>query len=132
MKRLYNWFLETRLGLCLGSLLVSVVISLFVGLCFFAVSPDTSVFELSLACFIWFGAFIAIGGLLIILTNMKPEYCWGYGAALYYGTIFVASLCSKWWKIGEAYKYTIGFIFAFLLCYISWLKYFKEKHDAED
>ena len=132
MKRLYNWLCESRTGICCSYIFGSVLLSLFIGLIFFLIASKLPFIDNALTVFFVLFAFMAVAGILVLLTKMKPNYCLGYGAALYYGSILISIVCNKWWGIGGSDRYLIGLIFMILICYISWLKYFKEKHDADD
>lgn len=123
-----NWLLKNRYTTALYMALFSVVFSLFFGGILTFANGDF--FKSVVISFLFFFAFPLVGALLILCTKMKDDYCFGYGAALYYGTVVVSNIFKKLYQINSFDCYVIGFIFTVLICYITWLKYFKKRHNS--
>lgn len=78
--------------------------------------------------FFMFSAFPCVSGLLLILTNIPEDLSFGFGAALYYGSLTIAAITQKiGWGMGDTDRIILGFIISALVCYIVYLEHFKSK-----
>lgn len=115
--------------------LLSIGVSAVTGLLFCAVGGndgkpflDKWLF-LSEAVFFLFGGGSFVAALLLILTNMSDDLVFGFGHGLYYGTYLgggaIHELLRK--RVPEIDCLAIAFVITALVCYIVWLKKFKDK-----
>lgn len=112
-------------------------ISLVVNVCFSALlsfvvmSPTRTYLQafcsLFPACFVFFGGSSVISALLLLLTNMKDNQTFSYGAGFYYGTILATNFLNDFMEMDAAL--IISSVIAGLICYIFWLKRDKEESD---
>ena len=79
----------------------------------------------------FFVAGISVGAVLIFITKVPEHLCIGFGVALYYGTIFLGGFVRDLLDAPEAtpIHYGIAFVIISLVCYISWLKQFKQEYE---
>lgn len=91
-----------------------------------------NIVTISEVTFFMFGAGLAAGGLLLIANIIPEKLCIGFGCALYYGTIFLSSILSKFIDSADINRYIISFTIVSLVCYIAWLKGFKMKYEEEE
>ena len=73
-----------------------------------------------------FGAGSAVGGGLLLITPIPRDLAFGFGNGLYYGTLAAGYFISKLMGYESTMFYLIGLIISSLVCYIVWLKEFKE------
>ena len=83
------------------------------------------------ACYLWFTAPFTVAAVLALFLWERPEWCVGFGAALYYGTVVLASQLRDFLVTSDTALYAVSFTIVSLICYIVWLKNFKSRY-AED
>lgn len=109
-----------------------IVFSLIFGAIFAAIAFGKDSYlslwiDMSLAIFMFAGASVALGAILAFIGILHTDYCVGFGAALYYGTMFLARLLTEMNVCYESKSDEIAFVIVSLVCYIVWLKWFKPK-----
>lgn len=121
---------KVALGYILGSLALTIVLSLLLGLIhlitdkeFIEVLPRI----ISLV-YLWIGAAPAAAGVLLLVTSVPEDLAFGFGCGLYYGTGIAASWIRDWLNVSESSACVIAFIIVALICYIIWLKEFKQEY----
>lgn len=78
-------------------------------------------------CFFMLSATFAVAGLLTLITKIPWVLSMGFGAGLYYGTVFVAGILRDCLNTSDINLYFISGLIVALICYIVWLKYFKDQ-----
>ena len=121
MKR----FLNFRFGLALFYVALGFLLSaLLAGLC--CLIPGVGFWNTAQSMYFIFFAPTAAIALLLILTSMNENLTYGFGIALYYGTVAIAATTLKLgWYIPNWDRLLLGFAITALICYITWLKKFK-------
>ena len=118
------------------AIVVCVALGALFGLVAFMTSekPFLECFVFNVEVMLMFSAGGIVGGLLLITTRIPDDLTFGYGCALFYGTVFGGYALSE--IIAEGYEewaYIIAFAVDVLICYIIWLNEFKGRYpeDAE-
>lgn len=116
---------NTRFGLAIWAILSSVLCTAFVGGIGFFIIKKVYVFS-----YIFWLCFASpwVSALLLLLTDIPEDLTFGFGAALYYGTLVVAHFTEKaGWVMKDLDRYFVGFIISALICYIVYLRRFKNE-----
>lgn len=121
MKR----FLSSRWGLAAWFILMAFLFPILFS-AFLCIIPGLDFWYTAQYIFILFCGFPAISALLLILTNIKEDLSFGFGAGLYYGTMAITYFSIELgWHIPTWDRLILSFIIAALVCYIVWLEKFK-------
>lgn len=124
-----KWFFRNKYTFAAFSILTSVAFSAFLAL-FFSIAGGRY-WDLVIIMFFWFGAPLSVAGLLVLLINLDESLSFGYGCALYYGSVFLAGLLQKWFHIAHHVGLIIAFVIVALSCYVFWLKHHKKKEEKD-
>lgn len=116
------------------TLVVCVALGALFGLVAFMTSekPFLECFVFNVEVMLMFSAGGIVGGLLLITTRIPDDLIFGYGCALFYGTVFGGYALSE--IIAEGYEewaYIIAFAVDVLICYIVWINEFKGRYPEE-
>lgn len=120
---------KDRIFFAILKIVVSVVLSAILGVIFAAALGGLSTknfFYFSLTMFFCAGAPLVIAGLMEIFTRLDEKFTFGLGCGLYYGTIAGAEVVDFFSSMEKTGKFVIGAVIAILVCYIVWLKSFKD------
>lgn len=125
--------LRTKIGLI--TLLASFAVPFFLGFFLGPIlgSEEQTYFENVLGSakvfHMFFVAGISVGAVLIFITKVPEALCICFGVALYYGTIFLGGFVRDLLDAPEATPthYGMAFVYVALVCYIFWLKKFKQE-----
>lgn len=121
MKRFLNSRWRLAIWLICGSLLVTILLA--GPLC---LMPGVGFWYAAQNMFFLFTAFPIASALLLILTPIDEDLSFGFGAALYYGTLAIAAATLKLgWYIPDWDRLLLSFAITALICYIVWLEKFK-------
>lgn len=113
--------LEVFIGLIVPVLCVAVV-----GLLFTAIPVSNRTFVqnwwLGAKVMYWLvGAPCHAGFALRVLLRIDVDYAYGFGIALYYGTLFLGRFVGNL-MVENEWSYVTAFVIVALVCYIFWLK----------
>lgn len=123
-----NGFFQSRKGIALLQTMISLGVSLFLGIIFSLFSMDNgntfieNIWMFSKVCFFMFGAFLVVSSILLVITNFDDNFCLGFGAALYYGTIIGGDFLKGMLDMSLNRAMFVSFIITSLIGYIVWLK----------
>ena len=73
------------------------------------------------------GAGSAVGGILAIIIPKIANHAFGFGNAIYYGTVLISGFLDDFITADQSERLIIAFVIIALLCYIYWLKEIKPK-----
>lgn len=130
-----RWRIIIALGFILASVIFAIILGFLGGLVSLLDAGSnflSDFYNYSVICYFWFFAEVAVAGILVLITTLPLELTIGFGAGLYYGTIFLASCLRDFIHTSDANLYTISCLIASLICYIVWLKSFKSRYVNED
>lgn len=127
-KKIYERIFKSRLGEAFLSACISLAVTAFVALmCCLAIWDFGNFSFLFSGCFFYFGACGVVGAILYAIIPLSYDYAFGFGCGLYYGALVSASVIKKLWgSIPDDAAIAIGGIIAALVCYILWLKVYKD------
>ena len=77
--------------------------------------------------FWFFGAGVAVAGILAFTIPSVATHCAGFGMALYYGTVLLSGFLDRFITADLNERLIISFVIVALCCYIYWLKKLKPK-----
>jgi hypothetical protein len=127
-KKIYERIFKSRLGEALLFACISLAVTAFVAsICCLVIWDFGSFSFLFSGCFFYFGAGGVVGAILYAIIPLPDDYAFGFGYGLYYGALVSASVIKKLWgSVPDDAAIAIGFIIAALVCYILWLKVYKD------
>lgn len=79
--------------------------------------------------FLFFSAPAVVAAFLLIFTKVPDDLTYGYGCALYYGTVVLAELFRELGMYPGWPPYAVALLVVSLVCYIVWLKMFREEYE---
>lgn len=128
MKKLFANKSALLLGLIM--IAISLILSILLGALFASLGhsekPWLERMYISTEFMFWlFGAAGVAAGVLVIVLPAVGEHFFGFGCALYYGTIVVSMFLNDFIITSETNLLIISFILVALVCYIYWLKFLK-------
>ena len=123
---------RTKSGLIL--IAIALAISVILGAIFALISSKErpfaeNIWSLIEIMFWYFGAGCVLSGILVCVTKIDENHCFGLGLALYYGTIILAGILENIIHGPIQNILAVSFIIVALLCYIYWLKNLKPQDD---
>lgn len=105
---------------------------LFAGMIFgiFRISGHSSgsfIFACELVFLVLFASPV-VSAALLVLTRIPEEWSMGFGAGLYYGTIFVSAITRKvGWVIPDVDRILLGAVISGLVCYAVYQNMMRKK-----
>lgn len=79
--------------------------------------------------FLFFSAPVVAAAFLLLFTKVPDDLTYGYGCALYYGTMVLAELFRELGMYPGWPPYAAALLVVSLVCYIVWLKMFREEYE---
>lgn len=128
-----HWRVIIAFALMIGSVVIAIILGLLCG-GFISLLNNDNIFFLtfykaSVICYFWFFAGITVAGILVLITILPPDLAIGFGAGLYYGTIFLSSILRDYIHTSDINLYFISGVIVALICYIIWLKGFQARYN---
>lgn len=128
--------MKTRTKNGLLMVIISLLISTILGFVFAVIGySENSILEdilfMTRAMLLYFGLAGMLGGFLMMATSLQDNLCFGFGFAMYYGTVALAHFLNDIVDASEKTRLLIAFVIVSLVCYIIWLKQFKPDDDVK-
>lgn len=126
---LFTRMFNSRCGWAAFYVIIAVVLTVILGFIFSLVFGNVSwegFWRASSLMFWYFFAGAIVAAILLIITKIPIGLTFGFGCGLYYGTIAAAWILEEFFSVEGNARYSIGVVFATLVCYVVWLKKYKD------
>lgn len=123
---------NSRCGWAAFYVIITAVLTVILGFIFSLVFGNVSwegFWRASSLMFWYFSAGAIVAAILLIITKIPINLTFGFGCGLYYGTIAAAWILEEFFSVGGSAGCSIGFVFAALVCYVVWLKKYKDNSE---
>lgn len=122
--------MKNRVWLAVMMMLVSLAMSFVLGIFFGLIAGNIR--DAIIFIFLAFGAPGCVSALLLLITSIPDNLSWGFGLALYYGTLLLGNGICEYVGYEDSLHFFIAFVIVAMACYIAWLTYFKERYQNKD